>query len=101
MAKIKLSPGQRTVLQAFADYGDLDDVGLSVYIHHVADKSMSSSGIRTRRCELARLGFVRVVGVKQTKSGRSEAVNGITAKGRLALNRRTVRRARARSAVTA
>ena len=96
MAKIKLSPGQRTVLQAFSAYGDLDDVGLSVYIHHVADKSMSSSGIRTRRCELERLGFVRVVGVKQTKSGRSEAVNGITAKGRSVLTLR-----RSRSAATA
>lgn len=92
-----LSPGQRTVLTAFQSFDQMDDVILTVYVHHIADSPMSSSGIRTRRAELVRKGCLRVVGTKTLKSGRPAAVFGITAKGRRALvqRKRTARKATA------
>lgn len=83
----KLSRGQQTVLRALKDFGRADDTALAVYVHHVADADMSSSGVRSRRAELAWKGFVTVVGVKRTKSGRSAAIHAITKKGEAALAR--------------
>jgi hypothetical protein len=76
-----LTKGQQAVLRAFSDFGAMDDTALTVYVHHIADVAMSSSGIRSRRAELARKGLLAVVGVKQLKSGRNAAIHGITRKG--------------------
>lgn len=90
MTKIKLTRGQQTVLKALAEYRTpLDDVGLAVYVHHVADKPMSSSGVRTRRVELERKGLVALAGARSTRSGRMASTHAITAAGRLALRRAT------------
>jgi len=76
-----LTKGQRAVLRAFSDFGAMDDTALTVYVHHIADQAMSSSGIRTRRAELGRKGLIEVVGVKTLKSGRNAAIHGLSSRG--------------------
>ena len=76
-----LTKGQRAVLRAFSDFGAMDDTALTVYVHHIADVSMSSSGIRSRRAELVRKGLVAVTGIKTLKSGRNAAIHGLTSTG--------------------
>ena len=92
---MKITNGQRSVLEAFKTLGSMDDTALAVYVHHIADTGMSSSGIRTRRRELQDLGLVTVVGTKRLASGRSAAIHGITKAGKAVL------RSRSRSAVAA
>jgi hypothetical protein len=77
-----LSAGQITVLRAFHEFGPMDDTALAVYVHHVAEQPMSSSGIRTRRAELVRKGLLAVVRTKRVKSGRRAAIHGLTWDGR-------------------
>lgn len=77
-----LTPGQQVVLQAFKDFGNMDDVALTVYVHHVAEASMSSSGIRSRRAELARKGLLNITDIKTAKSGRSMCVHGLSTAGK-------------------
>lgn len=79
-----LTAGQARVLQAFADFGHaMDDTTLALFVHHTSDKPMPSSGIRTRRAELADKGLLEVVGTKRLRSGRSAAIWGLTAEGKL------------------
>ena len=83
---IHLTAGQRVVLRAFYEFGAMDDTALSIYVHHIADEPMSSSGIRTRRAELTRTidersnpaPLLRVVGTKKLKSGRRAAIHDLT-----------------------
>lgn len=91
---MNLTKGQLVVLRAFKSFGPMDDVALTVYVHHIADSAMSSSGIRSRRAELARKGYIAITGTKRVKSGRRAAVHGITPFGKAA-----VRAARKRVAV--
>lgn len=76
-----LTSGQTAVLRAFSEFGPMDDTPLAIYVHHRSNKAMSTSGIRTRRSELARLRLISVAGVKTLKSGRNAAIHGITARG--------------------
>lgn len=95
-----MTNGQFAVLDALSNYTKgLDDQGLAVHVHHIADNDMSSSGVRTRRAELASMGFVTPVGVKRTRSGRSAAIHAVTAQGKAAL--RAERRSRRAVAVAA
>lgn len=65
-----LTDGQKAVLRAFHAFGPMDDVALTVYVHHVEYLDMSSSGIRTRRSELTDKRLLITHGTKRTKSGR-------------------------------
>lgn len=76
-----LTEGQTAVLRAFSEFGAMDDTPLTIYVHHVSGKNMSSSGIRTRRAELVRKGLLTVAGIKTLKSGRNAVVHGISARG--------------------
>lgn len=78
----ELTAGQEAVLRAFYEFAPMDDTALTVYVHHISGRSMSSSGIRSRRAELVRKGLVAVTGVKTLKSGRNAAIHGITLRGR-------------------
>lgn len=88
-----LTDGQTAVLRAFHDFGrPMDDLALTVYVHHIEDDPMSSSGIRTRRAELSRRTdtrppFLHVVGTKVLKSGRNAAIHDLTPAGRRAANK--------------
>lgn len=89
MSNSLLTEGQIAVLQAFHEFGPMTDVALSVYVHHVSEASMSSSGIRSRRAELTRptaqrKSFLHAVGTKKLKSGRRAAVHALTDEGRRA-----------------
>ena len=77
-----LTDGQKAVLSAFHGFGPMDDVALTVYVHHISDVPMSSSGIRTRRSELLRKGLLEVTGAKRLKSGRFAHVHGLTPAGK-------------------
>lgn len=81
--KNSLTPGQTAVLRAFNDFGrPMDDTALSVFVHHIEDEDMSSSGVRSRRAELCRAGLVGVVGTKVLKSGRRAAIHDLTPQGK-------------------
>jgi len=91
-----LTDGQRAVLRAFHEFGrPMDDITLSVLVHHVADRPYSSSGIRSRRAELCRTidndgitnyastqPLVESVGRKRLRSGRYAQVFALTAEGK-------------------
>jgi hypothetical protein len=81
-----LTAGQAEVLKAFLDHGPMHDAELATFVHHHSPLTMSSSGIRTRRAELARLDppLLQAVGVRPMKSGRHSAVHGLTAAGKTA-----------------
>lgn len=85
-----LTNGQFAVLRALKTLTAVDDIGLAVYVQHIADVGMSSSGVRTRRNELQHQGLVEIVSIKKLKSGRNAAVHGLTKKGKdvLRANRR-------------
>jgi len=82
-----LTDGQTAVLRAFYDFGrPMDDIALTVVVHHIEDEPMASSGIRTRRAELARPtddrpALLRVVDTKRLKSGRRAAIHALTPAG--------------------
>lgn len=90
-----LTDGQRAVLRAFHEFGrPMDDITLSVLVHHVADRPYSSSGIRSRRAELCRIigndgvtnyastqPLVEAVGRKRLRSRRYAKVFALTAEG--------------------
>lgn len=76
-----LTAGQVAVLRAFSDFGPMDDTALTVYVHHVADVAMSSSGIRSRRAELVRKGLLTASDIKLLKSGRTASIHSITLRG--------------------
>lgn len=85
MPQTKLSPGQRTVLEAISNYPAIDDQGLAVHVHHIASNDMSSSGVRTRRSELQSKGLIAVAGSKTTKSGKTALTHTITTAGKRVL----------------
>ncbi len=82
MSNSPLTVGQTAVLRAFYEFGPMTDVALSVYVHHVSEVAMSSSGIRSRRAELVRSSLLHAVGTKKLKSGRRAAVHSLTSEGR-------------------
>lgn len=85
--KNSLTDGQTAVLRAFYDFGRaMDDIALTVVVHHIEDDPMSSSGIRSRRAELSRPtedrpALLRVVDTKILKSGRRAAIHALTPAG--------------------
>jgi hypothetical protein len=86
-----LTTNQRVVLRALKEYGQADDVTLSVYVHQMGMSDMSSSGVRSRRAELVRNGLVEVVGVRKMRSGKSAAVHAITTKGSQTLRKSAIK----------
>ena len=78
-----LTQGQAAVLSAFYEFGSMTDVALAVYVHHMSEVSMSSSGVRTRRAELVRHNppLLQVIGTKVLKSGRKAAIHALTEDG--------------------
>lgn len=65
---------QKQVMHMLAEYGPLPDHVLVPLAQHLADVPMSSSSIRSRRAELAKLGRVEQVGQIEMPSGRGAAV---------------------------
>lgn len=79
-----LTPGQQSVLHAFFTYGiPLDDTTLTTYVHHKEPLNQSSSGIRSRRAELARKGLIQAVDTRVLKSGRHAVVHALTPSGKV------------------
>lgn len=71
---MSLTLGQTEVLSVMRDFKHaLPDQALVPYAQHAAGLRMSSSGIRSRRAELTRLGLVQAAGTVKTGSGRSAA----------------------------
>lgn len=69
-----LSEAQGEVLAILKQYGPLPDHALVPLAQHAAPTHMSSSGIRTRRSELAALGYVEKIDYIVTTSGRLAGV---------------------------
>ena len=85
---MSLTNGQFAVLDGLSGFNKgLDDQALSVYVHHISEQPMSSSGIRTRRSELYRKGLVSAVGLKTTRSGRSATIFAVNQAGKAELAR--------------
>ena len=72
---ITLTDGQEAVYNAMKDWRrPIPDHALVPLVQHVAGQRLSSSGIRTRRCELTRKGIVVETGSGVTMpSGRKAA----------------------------
>ena len=69
-----INDSQSAVLGVIREFGPLPDVALVPLAQHFADVHQSSSGIRTRRSELAQAGVVKQVDTIVLPSGRSAAV---------------------------
>lgn len=70
-----LTPAQAEVYRVLASIdGGLPDHALVPLTQHVAGVRLSSSGIRSRRAELARRGLVKAKGHVTTGSGRTATV---------------------------
>lgn len=67
---------QQQVLDVLNHYGPVPDTALVPLAQHFAKVHQSSSGIRTRRCELVREGYVVQVDSITLPSGRTAAVWG-------------------------
>ena len=65
-----LRRSQRTVLETLQDYGPMTDEELVMRLAGV----MSSSGARTRRCELVDIGFVFDTGTRVVVRSRRRAI---------------------------
>ena len=65
-----MTSAQRAVLDVIENYGPLTDAALVPLVQHVAQQHYSSSGIRTRRSELADAGEVVADGEVRMPSGR-------------------------------
>ena len=80
-----LTAGQTEVLKAFLDHGPMHDAELATFVHHHSPLTMSSSGIRTRRSELANMEppLLQATGVRPMKSGRNSAIHDLTPTGRI------------------
>lgn len=71
----KLSPSQEGVYRILADHGPLADHVLVPVAQHVLPTHPASSGVRTRRKELERMGLVEDTGeAVETASGRAAAI---------------------------
>lgn len=65
-----LTISQTEVLRTLKQFGPLPDVALVPLAQHVMKVHLSSSGIRSRRAELARKGFIKHVDDMRLPSGR-------------------------------
>lgn len=72
-----MTRGQQAVLKAFQEFGPMTDTALAVYVHHTSPLVMASSGIRTRRSELVKMGYLTVVGETKLKSGRTALIHDL------------------------
>ena len=70
---IEVTPAQATVYRAMRQLRrPVSDQAVVAYTQHVAGGDLASSGIRTRRAELERLGLVKPTGdTIPTKSGKT------------------------------
>lgn len=71
-----MTHNQEAVFAVLNTYGPLPDQALVPLAQHLAPVHQSSSGIRSRRAELCRMGRVEEVGTITTSSGRSASVWG-------------------------
>ena len=72
---VSLTKRQAEVYDVFTEFGvALPDHALVPLAQHASRVHQSSSGIRSRRAELARKGLVRQVGTTKTGSGRTAGV---------------------------
>lgn len=69
-----MTTAQSVVLKTIKQHGPLPDHALVPIVQHVTGAHMSSSGIRTRRDELAKAGWVVQTGEVKMPSGRLAAV---------------------------
>jgi hypothetical protein len=69
-----MTTAQKLVLETLKQHGPLPDHALVPIVQHVTGAHMSSSGIRTRRDELAKAGFVKHVDDMKMPSGRKAAI---------------------------
>ncbi len=65
---------QETILAVLRKHGPLPDHALVPIVQHVAGAHMSSSGIRSRRAELAEQNLVKAVDTIKMPSGRRAKV---------------------------
>lgn len=70
----KLTKSQEDVLSVLQQYGPVADHALVPLAQHQLQVHQSSSGIRSRRAELVRKGYVKSVTTTKTGSGRRAAV---------------------------
>lgn len=73
MSNTKLTPAQQEVLDALRTIGPNPDVVLVPVVQHIGRMHQSSSGIRTRRSELALQGRIRTTGQVRIK-GRNHLI---------------------------
>lgn len=69
-----MTRSQREVLEVLDVYGPLPDTALVPLAQHVGDVHQSSSGIRSRRAELASQGLVKQVDTITLPSGKTAKV---------------------------
>jgi hypothetical protein len=69
-----MTNSQSSVLDVLDIYGPMSDQALVPLAQHMGEVHQSSSGIRSRRAELTRMGLVQKVGTVTLPSGRSAAV---------------------------
>lgn len=72
-----MTSSQRAVKEVLKAYGPFCDQVLVPVAQHVARVGLSSSGIRSRRAELAAAGEIVSVGSVKMPSGRSAVVWGV------------------------
>jgi hypothetical protein len=71
---MKMTKGQKEVLKMLKHHGPMTDQALVPLMQHLAPTHYSSSGIRTRRAELAELGKLKTKGRVKLPSGRYAVV---------------------------
>lgn len=72
---ITVTPAQEAVYNVLKQFGQMPDHALVPLAQHAAGVHLSSSGIRTRRRELERLGLVKDTGkTVRTGSGRKAVI---------------------------
>lgn len=69
-----MTPNQQAVYDALEQFGPVPDHALVPLVQHVAQVHQSSSGIRSRRAELAAAGAVTEVDEIKMPSGRKASV---------------------------
>jgi hypothetical protein len=70
----RVTPAQADVYNVLEQRGPLPDHALVPLAQHVLRSPQSSSGIRSRRAELASEGLVRRIGSEPTRSGRQAGI---------------------------
>jgi predicted ArsR family transcriptional regulator len=70
----KVTDSQKAVYDVLKQYGPLADHALVPMAQHMVQVHQSSSGIRTRRKELEKIGLVKAVSETRTGSGRAATV---------------------------